>query len=256
MTSPPPSTRSLWVWRTSDPVELAELSIARGVDRWFVAVDRRSVSDPACRPKEIVAAALAHGIAADALGGDPGWIDHPARAVTWLHDALATGWFARVHLDIEPHAHPGWVTDRDRIVDGYLSLLDLIERASDVPVELDLAHWYHEVTVDGGRLDEAALGRVDAVTVLAYRNLATGPDGTLAIAAATVGAAIAQAVPFRIGQETNALGDDATSRKQTFYGQPLATMDRALAVIDVGFCASDGFAGIAVHDAVGYASMR
>ena len=77
--------------------------------------------------------------------------------------------------------------------------------------------------------------RTSAVTVMAYRNTATGPDGTLDVAAAELAAGAALGRPVRIGQETNDLGHDPTAVKQTFAGhdRPARWSDQ-LTAVDAG----------------------
>ncbi|MDP9796546.1 hypothetical protein J2S43_005058 [Catenuloplanes nepalensis] len=59
----------------------------------------------------------------------------------------------------------------------YLSMLDKVRTGATLPIEVDVAFWYGEVTVTGGKnLAAETLKRVDAVTVMSYRNTATGPN--------------------------------------------------------------------------------
>ena len=90
---------------------------------------------------------------------------------------------------------------------------------------------------------------------MAYRNTATGPDGTLDVAAAELAAAASLGRPVRIGQETNDLGTDPTATKQTFSGMTVSQMQPQLTEVDDGAATWPTYAGIAIHDAAGFRAM-
>ena len=97
--------------------------------------------------------------------------------------------------------------------------------------------------------------RTAGVTVMAYRNTAAGPDGTLDIAGAALAAGTALGKPVRIGQETTYLGDTAVDAKQTFYGWTRAAMEAQLTQVNAGAASYAAYAGLAIHSASGYAAM-
>ncbi|SDO56322.1 hypothetical protein SAMN04489867_0036 [Pedococcus dokdonensis] len=248
----------MWVWDTANPRAVVALATSRGIRHLYAAVPPRvDRSAQLATLRELAALAGATGLRLDALGGDPGWLDDPAAVVAeWLHPALATGLFDGVHLDIEPWTTPAWATDRERLVRRYLSTLDAVRAAAiGVPVEVDVPFWFDQVRVGGSTLDHEVLRRTDAVTVLAYRNRALGPDGTIALASAAVEAGVELGRPVRIGQETNSLGPDPSAAKQTFHGMTLGQLEAQLALVQDAFAGAPAFAGLAIHDARGYAAI-
>jgi hypothetical protein len=90
---------------------------------------------------------------------------------------------------------------------------------------------------------------------MAYRNLADGVDGSIALSANEIRAGGELGRPVRVGQETTFLGTDPTEVKQTFYGQTLTQMESQLSRIVAAYAGSPSFAGLAVHDAKGYAAV-
>ena len=90
---------------------------------------------------------------------------------------------------------------------------------------------------------------------MAYRNQAGGTDGTIALASAELAAGALLGRPVRVGQETNFLGTDPTETKQTFHGLTLAQMEGQLAQVRDAFTGSPAFAGLAIHDSLGYAAI-
>lgn len=251
--------RAMWVWRPADPDELVRFAQANAVTRLFVAVP---VPVPAKLGGFVRLVARAHtaGIAVDALGGDPGWIDRPAWPVEhWLIPVLRAGLFDGVHVDVEPHAHPDWYSAPAGIVERYLDVLTMLAeqcRPAKATLEADTGWWFHRIAAGDSSLDREVLRRVDAVTVLAYRNRAVGTDGTIALATPQVRAATELRRPIRVGQETNDLGDSPDDRKQTFHGHRRVRMERELRVVEHSFAASSPtYAGLAIHDHTGYSAM-
>jgi hypothetical protein len=254
----PAAARAMWVWDTSDPAAVVTLASSRGIGQLYAAVPPNVGSSPQLpQLRRLVELADAAGLRVDALGGDPGWVDNPTWVVnSWLKPALATGLFTGVHVDIEPYTTSAWTTNRKAVVKRYLSTLDSLRTAAGAtPLEADIPFWYDEVAANGSTLDRETMRRTTGVTVMAYRNLAAGVDGSIALAANEVRAGAELGRTVRIGQETNFLGTDPTEVKQTFYGQSLTQMESQLGAITAAYAGSASFAGLAVHDAKGYAAI-
>jgi len=262
-TTPGPGTRAMWVWDTSTPAATVDLAVSTGIDQLFVAVPPNvTTSSQLPGIKDLVGRARAAGLRVDALGGDPGWVDNPSWVVTyWLKPAKNTGLFTGIHIDVEPYSTPAWTTDQPTVVSKYLTLLDRLKAgAGTYPVEADIPFWFGEIpaTTTGGAassLDREIMKRTAGVTVMSYRNTATGPDGTLDVAAAALAAGASLGKPVRLGQETNYLGSSAVESKQTFFGWTRTDMEVQLAQVVSGASAQPTFAGLAIHDASGYAAM-
>ena len=248
--------RAMWVWDRPPPRSLVSFARDRGVQDLFVAVPA-DVADSSGWYRDLRSRTRSAGIRMHALGGDPSWIDRPAAALTWQRNVLETGLFDGAHLDVEPWQHPGWESERDAVVAGYLDLLGGLAADTALPVEADVAFWLDQVaTGQGGRLDEAVLARVDAVTVMSYRDTATGPDSITAVAAATLDAAVRAGKPARLAVETNFLGSDPVATKQTFYGQTRTELAAVLAEVDFANAGQSGYRGVAVHDRAGWTALR
>jgi hypothetical protein len=252
------SNRAMWVWEVSTPAATVQLAQEAGVRQLFVAVPPRLADSPLLpQIREISQRAAAAGIRVDALGGDPGWVDDPSWVVrNWLEPAMGTGLFTGVHVDIEPWTTSAWQTDRDGVVQRFVSTLDtLVEAAAPAPVEADVPCWFHEVPASGVTLDRAVLSRVAGVSVMAYRDTAAGEDGTITLATPAVAAATELGRRARVGQETHDLGDGPVAQKQTFFGQTRSDLEEQVAQVEAAFSGQAGYAGIAIHDAKGYAAL-
>ena len=256
-------TRAMWVWDTSTPAATVDLAVSAGIDQLFVAVPPNlSTSSQLPAIKTLAERARAAGLRVDALGGDPGWVDNPSWVVTyWLKPARSSGLFTGIHVDIEPYSTPAWTTDQPAVVSRYLTLLDKLKaNAGTSPIEADIPFWFNTIpaTANGGgasSLDREIMKRTAGVTVMAYRNTATGPDGTLDISTATLNTGVALGKPLRLGQETTYLGNTPVEQKQTFYGWTRTNMETQLGQVSAGAAAWSSYAGLAIHSASGYAAM-
>ncbi|UZJ25467.1 hypothetical protein RHODO2019_03050 [Rhodococcus antarcticus] len=254
--------RGMWVWDEADPVEVVAFALSHRVGRLFLAIPGEVTSSPSvlARAQKTIVAAHAVGIEVDALGGDPGWVDNEGWVLeNWLTPALSVG-FDGIHVDIEPYANPSRVTDRAGTTTRYLHLLAALAAMSAEggrrPVEADVPFWFNTI-VDGagGQLDTAVLARVSSVAIMAYRNTATGPDGTLVLAGPTLNAARSVGKKARIGQETRYLGPSPGEVRQTFFGQTNTQLETQLGVIDSVERTNPAYLGIAVHDHTGWAAI-
>lgn len=255
--------RAMWVWDTSTPQATVDLAVNNRVGQLFVSVPPNLGSSS--RLPDITALsqrARAAGIRVDALGGDPTWVDNASWVVThWLGPAKSSGLFTGIHTDVEPYSLPAWTTDQSTVVSNYLTLLDKLKaNAGGYPIESDIPFWFGTIaarsrTGGASTLDREIMKRTAGVTVMAYRNTATGPDGTLDIASTALAAGASLGKPVRIGQETTYLGDTATEQKQTFFGWTRTDMEAQLALVDQGATAYATYAGLAIHDASGYSAM-
>ena len=256
-------TRAMWVWDTSTPAATVDLAVSAGIDQLFVAVPPNlTTSSQLPNIKALSDRARAAGIRVDALGGDPGWVDNPTWVVTyWLKPAKSSGLFTGIHVDVEPYSTSAWGTDQATVVSKYLTLLDKLKaNAGTYPIEADIPFWFntiHAVASTGAAstLDREIMKRTAGVTVMSYRNTAAGTDGTLDVATPALAAGAALGKPVRLGQETNYLGATAVDTKQTFYGWTRTAMEAQLAQVNSGASASATYAGLAIHDATGYAAM-
>jgi hypothetical protein len=256
-------SRAMWVWDTRTPAATVDLAVSTGIDQLFVAVPPNlATSSQLPNITTLSERARAAGIRVDALGGDPGWVDNPSWVITyWLKPARSSGLFTGIHVDVEPYSTPAWGTNQAAVVSKYLTLLDKLKAsAGSYPVEADIPFWFNTVnavasTGAASTLDREIMKRTAGVTVMSYRSSATGADGTLEIATAALAAGASLGKPVRLGQETTYLGATPVDTKQTFYGWTRTAMETQLAQVNTGASAYATYAGLAIHDATGYAAM-
>ena len=253
----PNAGRATWVWNRPAARTLVSWAAKQNLTELFVYVGPGLATSPDLKwVRSVSDQAHAAGIRVAALGGETTWIDRPQDALAWQQSALSTGLFDGVHVDIEPWTRSDWGSRREEVVAGYLDVIGRLAAATTLPLEADIAFWLHTIpTAEGTPLDEAVIGRVDAVTVMSYRNTVTGVDSITDIGAHALASAAATGVPCRLAVETNYLGDDAVSRKQTFHGLPLRALTRALAAVDAAESGASAYNGVAVHDYAGWRAL-
>jgi hypothetical protein len=252
------AARAMWVWDTSTPAATVSLATAQGIGQLYAAVPPHLDTSPQlAQLRELSQRAAAAGIRVDALGGDPTWIDNQAWVVdSWLRPALASGLFSGIHVDVEPYTTSAWNTSQAKVVKKWLATLDTLRTASGTtPMEADIPFWLDQVAVNGSTLDSEIIRRTSGVTVMAYRNTASGVDGSIALSAHAIHAGEAQGRPVRVGAETDYLGTDPGETKQTFDGFTRTAMEAELSMLASAYQGSTAYAGLAIHDAAGYAAM-
>jgi hypothetical protein len=125
----------------------------------------------------------------------------------------------------------------------------LLADEGSLPLEADIAFHLHLVSTDSAdNLETAVMRLLSAVTVLSYRNTVTGPDSITEVAASAVRSAASVGIPCRLAVETQYLGPDPVSRKQTFHGLGKGVLDAALSELDGLYVDNPTYAGMAVHD--------
>ncbi|MFC6704706.1 hypothetical protein [Flexivirga alba] len=259
---PPADTaaaRAMWVWSGPDPEVLVDFARCKGVATLFVAVCPDVATSPDLpRLRRLTALADAVGIRLDALGGEPHWATDHAAASAWARAAAGTGLFTGIHVDVEPYALAAWSgsASRARLVRSYLGLLDALQQETHETghtLEVDVPFWWQTVPVGDHTLADAVLTRVDAVTVMSYRDRATGPDSITAVGADLLERAAAAQRPVRLAAETNPVPDCPSC---TFAGRTASELRDALAEVDRAEASTPAFAGIAVEDYDGWRALR
>ena len=255
-----PSSRAMWVWDSADPTLLVADAATRSVRDLYVSVTPTVQTDGELpRLRELARLAAPAGIRLLALGGDPAWTTNPAAAIAWQRAALGTGLFAASHVDVEPYLLAGWSNPRTRatLVKGYVDLLARLQSDSSAPLEVDIPFWYNTISSAkrGGTLADDVLTRVDAVTVMSYRDSAAGilDVGRDVLDRADALAVIGRRVPVRLAAETNPLPDCDYC---TFAQEGSAALALALATVDAASALRPSYAGMAVHDHLGWLALR
>lgn len=254
-------TRPLWVWGTDDPQRVVDFAATHGVNELYVHVTPTVLTDGDLpRLHRLAQLAQAAGLSLAALGGDPAWVNRPADALAWQRAALSTGLFGASHVDIEPYALAGWSkpSKQAALATRYVDLLARLQSDDPRPLEADVPFWYDTIASPSGRgtLADDVLARVDAVSVMSYRD---SPAAMVDVGrdvlqrADRLAATTGRRVPVHLAAETNPLSDCAYC---TFAEEGDAALRQALDAVDVAGAAYSSYAGTAVHDLTGWSLLR
>lgn len=250
--------KATWVWNTAEILDdhqqrarLLDVLTAQGFDQAFlqlvdVAGAERPVGliEPDPRLRGLVAALKRWGIRAYALDGFKDYAlpqHHRAvlgtvdNVIRYNEESLPAERFAGIHHDIEPYLLAGFNgAHREEILRGYLELVaESARRAGEAGLEyaVDIPFWYdapdeysyEPVTVEFGGVRKAVsqhlIDLVDGVTLMDYRTVAFGADGTIRQAEGELEYAAARSKPVMIGLETAPLPDEELF---DFVGAPQA----------------------------------
>jgi len=235
------TTNSLWVWHTSDLLaagdkavdELVDLAQQADVSRIYLQVPGGFDEADTRQAMRAVASRLGTaGISLLALDGAPEYalpsehddlLDTVAEVIDYNDSVPKEARFVGMHLDVEPYLLSGWGKAREKIVTGYLGMLDAVRaRTARAGLELDVAvpFWFDSVAVHQQRddrverlsLTDEVLARVDSIAVMDYRTQTDGSNGLLALGAGELAAAAEQDREVWIGLETTWLPDQTFIR--------------------------------------------
>lgn len=245
LTAVPAGTRAMWLWGSDPAADVITWAAQHGVSDVFVYVGPDVLTNgDLARLQQMKQRAGARKIKLRALGGESSWTTDYASALSWQRTVVKTGVFAGIHLDVEPYLTDGWESDQEATQQSYLKLLDKMRMASALPLEADVPFWYGEYTIGNKNLADEVLKRVNAVTVMSYRDTATGPNSMLAVSQDWLTRGSAAGKRVRLGAETNPLSDCPYC---TFNEEGAAAMTRELAKVDAGTRKAGAFGGIAIH---------
>lgn len=246
--------RAMWVWDYPTQ-EVLDFSAERGIDRLYLHAGPGFSTDPTYA--EFLDSAHDAGLEVFALAGDPTWAKRSRPFIRWVDEVLTHGGFDGLAPDIEPYTLSEWSNGkrRARLISGYLrSLEDAVTHAGGLPVMPAVPFWWDEpvFAVDGSLLIDEVIERVDGITIMAYRDMAEGPNGILALAGYEVSATAAVGKTITIGVET---ARDATYEHVTFYEEGNAVLETELARVAAVFGATPSYWGDAIHHYGSYSTL-
>ncbi|WP_125811182.1 hypothetical protein [Actinoplanes sp. ATCC 53533] len=245
LTAAPVNTRAMWLWDADPAAQVIAWATRQNVSEVFVHVAPSVLTDGSlARLQEIKERAVDGRIELRALGGEPGWINNHAAALDWQRTVVSTGLFDGIHLDVEPYLTDGWTTDLPAARAAYLRLLDRMRAASTLRLEADVPFWFGRYKIGRNTLADEVLRRVDGVTVMSYRDTATGPNSMLAVSQDWLARGRTAGKRVRLAAETGPLPDCPHC---TFHEEGADALTTELAKVDAATRLTAAFGGIAVH---------
>ncbi|WP_157408187.1 hypothetical protein [Actinoplanes sp. N902-109] len=235
----------MWLWGDQPAAEVVEWAAMQHISEIFVYVSPAVLTNGDLeRMQEMKERADPLKVKLRALGGDPAWVTNHAAALAWQRTVVSTGLFSGIHLDVEPYLTEGWTSNLNATMTSYLKLLDKMRTGSTLPVEADVPFWFGEFQVNGKNLADEVLKRVNAVTVMSYRDTGTGPNSMLAVSQDWLARGKKAGKRVRLGAETAPLADCPYC---TFAEEGATRLRTELAKVDAATRTTAAFAGVAVH---------
>ena len=239
------NTRAMWLWGDQPAAEVVSWAADQGVSEIFVHVSPAVLTNgDLARLQDMRMRADQEGVRLSALGGDSAWVTDHKAALAWLKVVLKTKIFAGIHLDVEPYLADGWAQDLTGTQKSFLTLLDKMRAGTTLPIDADVPFWYGEYRVGTKNLADEVLKRVSAVTVMSYRDTATGPNSIMSISADWLARGAVAGKRVRLGAETVPLADCGHC---TFHEEGSTRLQQELAKVDASTRDSPAFGGIAIH---------
>ncbi len=272
-------SRAMWVWdaavlvRADSRAQLLDFCRVHRIDTLYMAAyNLKAPMDQVYR--DFNRQAHSSGLMVYALAGDPRWgmtRYHPipmqwVESVRQLNAAVSSQErFDGIHTDIEVYLlSKSWNERPAELLGGFLDLNAKIAELLQLdpkPLHFgaDIPFWFDDDPnyriLWHGQIKAASqhvLDMVDSVTVLAYRNFAEGPDGTIQLVQKEIDYAEATGKTVVVGQETQ---DGLFPAYVTFGGQTYADLTREIKKVNIAFGHKSSFGGIAIHHYESYRKL-
>ncbi len=213
--------------------------------------------------------ANARGMAVDAEAGWRDWGESPNAGKAGQILSFVANWnqshatkFRGVQYDIEPYLLPQYNDGASAILTDYVRMVentvnqDAALGGNQLPLTIVLPHffdsgiqWTPKITIDGTSSYTyeqvlRILGKVTGsrIIVMAYRNFASGSDGSVALAQQEVTEANTTGVKVIVAQETGPVTPGYT----TFSGKSKTAVAGQVGLVNQAFANDGAFAGIAI----------
>ncbi|MEN8698276.1 amidase [Bacillus infantis] len=260
---------STWLWDTAaiveKPDDVIQFLADKQADQLYLQIDQ---SLPAAVYQSFIEKANASGVKVQALDGAPKWATAKGEAAmlsffSWVssyqEQAAPAQQFSGIHLDIEPYLLPGWESNYKNTVVNYQTRM--LQAASlsaklQLPLGADIPFWFDEMMFSNKYGKESLAGWVikntDAVTIMAYRDTASGPNGMIELSRIEVELAARYGKQIQIAAETGATSEAAYI---TFYEEGTARMEEQLSLVRDAYSANS-HVSLAVHHLQSWMDMK
>ncbi|NOV03781.1 amidase [Paenibacillus sp. LMG 31457] len=262
---------STWLWDTSkivsDQESIIHNLVNNNVKVLLLQIDTTLEQK---HYKEFISKATANGIRVHALDGAPGWVANNGTTLQqiflkWLNNyqesASSNEKFSGIHLDVEPYEHEQYEDNTNEFLEEYQSMMMTFRNQAD-PLQLefgiDIPFWFYGVQYNtkygSGNMAEWLCKNVEFITIMAYRDAATGTNGIMGISAAEMKLFEKYKVKGTIAVETGRLAEEY--QFVTFYEEDKAYMNQQLELVYQNYKDNPAFHGIAIHHYDSWMTMK
>ena len=202
-----------------------------------------------------------HALDGSPLFSSPGKEELLHNFYTWLttyqEQSEPNQKFKGVHLDVEPYLHSDWQTDRKNAVLHFQHFVLKAKTRADLlnlPLTLDIPFWFDEINFTNqygnGNLAEWIIKKVDAITIMAYRDSSAK---IIPIVAKEIQWANQLGKKVVIGLETYQTEEPPFI---TFHEEGEAVMKEQFKHVHQHYVHDPSYAGISIHDIKNWMGMK
>ncbi|KMT23258.1 hypothetical protein [Clostridium cylindrosporum] len=252
---------STWLWNTSEIVNNSEdiinFLVKKRVNTLYLQIDYNL---DYMYYKNFIRKAAMNNIVVEALDGAPTWVSDDGgilqgRFFNWLSRyqkaSSLNERFKGVHLDVEPYGNEEYATNQNKIISKYQDLLLRSKNACkklNLNLGIDIPFWFNQIKYNtsygNGNLAEWIFKNIKSVTIMAYRDIATGDNGINKIAEVEMNLCKKYNVKATIAVETGSLPDTTFV---TFFEEGESYMYNELNRVYLNYNTNPSFNGFAVH---------
>lgn len=252
---------STWLWNTEEIVSNSDNILnfleKNNVKVLYLQINYNLKND---YYKKFIGDASKRNISIQALDGSPNWVavngeDFQKTFFNWLtryqKSSLQNEQFKGVHLDVEPYENGEYSSNTNLIIEKYQEYLVMSKKISnklDLNLGIDIPFWFYgtqyKTKYGSGNVAEWIFRNIKTVSIMAYRDTATGENGINKVAQVEMNLCKKYKVQATISVET---GDLPKSGAVTFYEEGQAYMYSQLNIVYKNYNNYVAFNGFAIH---------
>lgn len=256
--------KATWLWNTAlivdSTADILQFASSQQINMIYLQINRDlDIS----QYQRFITAASAQHITVEALDGAPSWALDQDRhqlqdTLQWIesyqHASSPTEQFSGIHIDIEPYLLPNWAEEQATIITQWQRSVQMITTTAQslhLSSSADIPFWLYTLRTpdDRSTLSQWMIEQYDSLTMMAYRDSGAA---IYDVAQAQLSEADTAGKNMYIGVETNASSE---GEHISFYGKGATALTTALSVVSAQASTHSSFAGIAVHDYVGWGKI-
>lgn len=252
---------STWLWDVKEIVKdsdgVIDFLAKNNVGTLYIQINYEVKKDVY---RGFIKMAAQKGISVYALDGSSDWISvggekAQKRFFNWLTDYQESSKvdevFSGVHLDVEPYLNKEYKNDRNKAIEKYQEfLLYAVDECKKLNLAfgVDIPFWFDEVDYSTrfgiGTAAEWVIKNVSNVTVMAYRDTASGRNGINKLIENEMAIGEKYNSKVEIAVETGKSGEGDSI---TFFEEGQEYMLRQLSVVEDTYKDNSSFSGFAIH---------
>lgn len=261
---------STWLWNTSKIVnnsdDIINFLVKNNVKVLYLQID---YSMNYAKYRKFISKATKNNIIVEALDGSPEWVSANGTTLhntffQWLTKyqkaASLNEQFKGVHLDVEPYLNGRYSTIPNKTISKYQDFLLSSKNSCNklnLNFGIDIPFWFNEVrynTIYGsGNLAEWIFQNIKTISIMAYRDIATGDNGINKIAETEMNLCQKYNVKATIAVETGSVPDTTFV---TFFEEGQSYMYNELNSVYTNYRTNSYFNGFAIHYLDSWMNMK